>query len=167
MITNKISQAGAPASTARQSQPNPPKRILVVDDDPSLRQIYTEVLTQADYEVDTAEDGAVAWDALQVNGYDLLITDNNMPNVTGVDLLKKVHAARMTLPVIMATGTYPAEEFSRFSWIQPDTTLLKPYSMAEFLGAVKEVLCVNDDARAELSPPPAWQIRPSAECLRL
>ena len=167
MIKNKISQAGEPASTARQSQLNPPKRILVVEDDPSLRQVYTEVLTHADYEVDTAEDGAVAWDALQVKGYDLLITDNNMPKVTGVDLLKKVHAAHMTLPVIMATGTYPAEEFSRYSWIQPDATLLKPYTVAEFLGAVKEVLCVNDDVSAELTPPPAWQIRPTAACLRL
>ena len=167
MITNKISQAGEPARTAPQSQPNPPKRILVVDDEPLLRQFYTEVLTHAGYEVDTAEDGAVAWDALQVNGYDLLITYNRMPKVTGVDLLKKVHAARMTLPVIMATGTYPGEEFSRFPWLQPDATLLKPCSMAEFLGAVKEVLCVNDDARPEMALPPARQIRPSAECLRL
>ena len=161
MIKNIIAQAGEPASTDRQSQPNPPKRILVVDDELLLRQIYTEVLTHADYEVDTVEDGAVAWDALQVKGYDLLITDNNMPKVTGVDLLKKIHAACMTLPVIMATGTYPDEEFTRYPWLQPAAMLLKPYSIVEFLEAVKEVLCANDDVCAEMTPP-AWQIRTSA-----
>lgn len=164
---NNISQAEEPPSTARQSQPNPPNRILVVEDDLSLRQIHTDVLAQADYEVEAAEDGAVAWDALQVNGYDLLITDNQMPKVTGVDLLKKVHAARMKLRVIMATGTYPDEEFTRYPWLQPAATLLKPYSMAEFLSAVKKVLRGNDNAHGEPAPPPAWQIRPAAACWRL
>lgn len=143
-MMNKISPAGTPSSIAPQFQPHPSKRILVVDDDASLRLVYTEVLTQADYEVDTAEDGAVAWDALQVNSYDLLITDNNMPKVTGIDLLKKVHAACLALPVILATGIYPREEFIRYPWIQPAATLLKPYTMAEFLGAVKEVLGLNN-----------------------
>ena len=162
MIKNKIPRAEAPAGTARQARPDPPKRILVVDDEPLVRQIYTEMLTHADYEVDTAEDGAAAWEALQVNDYDLLITDNDMPKVTGVDLLKRVYAACMSLPVIMATGTYPDEEFIRHPWLQPAATLLKPCTMAEFLGAVRAVLCAKHDVRAEWPPPRAWSIRTPA-----
>ena len=46
---------------------------------------------------------------LQLNGYDLLITDNKMPKVSGVDLLNKLYAARMALPVITVSGTMPTE----------------------------------------------------------
>jgi len=155
MIKHKISPAGRPGGAAR---PNRPKRVLLVDDERFLRQLYTEVLTDANYEVDTAEDGQVAWDALQGNRYDLLITDNDMPKVTGVDLLKKFHAARMTLPVIMVTGTDPGEELTRHPRLQPDVILLKPYSPEEFLQAVKETLCLNENVRAEMAPSPVWQI---------
>ncbi|MBE0544257.1 MAG: response regulator, partial [Verrucomicrobia bacterium] len=81
-------------------------RILVVDDDDSIRQLNTAVLTRAGYTVDAAEDGVVAWHALNAESYDLLITDNNMPALTGIELLQKMRAARMCLPVIVASGTF-------------------------------------------------------------
>ena len=70
-------------------------RILVVDDEPLIRELCTELLDDPGYEVDTAENGAVAWDALQMKGYDLLITDNEMPQVSGIELVKKLQAAQM------------------------------------------------------------------------
>ena len=45
--------------------------------------------------------------------------------MSGVELLKKMHAARMGLPTIMATGTVPNGEFTRNPWLQPAATLLK------------------------------------------
>ena len=123
-----------------QREPNPTRHILVVDDEPDLRQLNTEVLIDSGYAVDAAEDGAIAWQALNTDRYDLLITDNNLPKVSGVELLMKVRAARMALPVIMATGTFPTQEFTRYPWLQPAVTLLKPYTVVEFLGAVKKVL---------------------------
>ena len=67
-----------------------------------IRQLNAEVLIDAGYQVDVAEDGASAGGALQRHNYDLLITDQFLPKVSGVELLKKIHVARMTLPVIMA-----------------------------------------------------------------
>src|SRR5450759_780416 len=90
--------ANAPA----QGQANPPHRILVVEEDIHVRQLNTEVLTRSGYEVDAAEDGAAAWVALNGDSYDLMITDNGMPKLTGIELLRKLRAARMELPVIMA-----------------------------------------------------------------
>src|ERR1700684_4363524 len=81
-----------------------PHRILVVEDDPILRRLNTSLLIEAGYEVDTAEDGAVAWDTIQLKTFDLLITDNSMPNVTGIELIKKVRAAGIAVPIIMATA---------------------------------------------------------------
>jgi CheY-like chemotaxis protein len=106
----------SPDSLTESSQPSRtglPKRILIADDEPLIRQLCTKVLVEADYKVEGAEDGAVAWDALQVNVYDLLITDNQMPKMSGVDLLKMIYTARMTLPIMMATATFPEEEFNR------------------------------------------------------
>ncbi len=51
-----------------------------------------------------------------------------MPKVTGVELLQKLHDARLALPVIMATGTIPEAEFARYPWLRPNATLLKPYT---------------------------------------
>src|SRR6266850_2286293 len=87
----------------------PPHRILVVDDDFDIRQLSAKVLRNRGYQVDAAEDGAAGWEALQTSNYDLLITDHNMPKVSGVELVKKMRAARMTLPVVLASGTLSAE----------------------------------------------------------
>jgi len=87
-----------------QDQPHSSHRILVVEDERDLRQITAEVLIDAGYHVDVAEDAAAAWHTLQLSKYDLLITNQFMPKVSGVELLKKIHAARLALPVIVDTG---------------------------------------------------------------
>ena len=120
-----------------QNQPNSDQRILVVEDERDLRQITAEVLIDAGYQVDVAENGRAAWDALQLTKYDLLITDQLMPKMSGVALLKKIHAARMTLPVIIATGLLPTWEFALHTWLQPVKMLPKPFSFEELLGMVK------------------------------
>ena len=116
------------------------RRILLVDDEPLILQLNTEVLVASGYEIDTAEDGAAAWEVLQLNSYHLLITDNEMPKVSGVDLLKKLHADPKAMLVIMATGTLPTWEFAQYPWLLPAAILLKPYTIAELLATVKKVL---------------------------
>jgi DNA-binding response OmpR family regulator len=102
--------------------------------------------------VDEAADGGAGFEALKSTVYDLVITDNSMPKVTGVEMLKKLRAAQLSLPVIMATGAAPTDEFARYPWLQPDITLLTPYSMTEMLNAVEAVLRVAD-AREQAQPP--------------
>ncbi len=153
MIENPFKTEGASANPTPQAQPNPRQRILVVEDDSMIRQLNTAALIESGYHVDTAEDGAAAWDALQRNSYDLLITDNGMPKVSGIELLKKLHAAKMALPVIMATGSLPQEEFTHSPWLHPAATLLKPYTLAELLRTVKEVLQAAVNACEQIALP--------------
>ena len=127
---------GAPA----QNHVTPPRRILLVDDDLYARELNAGVLIRSGYKVDTAVDGADAWKALSDASYDLLITDNRMPRVTGLDLIKKLRSEDMTLPVILASGTVPEEELKRHPWLQLDATLPKPFTIAELLDMVKKVL---------------------------
>jgi len=136
----EILRNGELAKAAIQRQTRPAKRILLVDDDALIREICARVLRCFGYETETAKDGATAWKALRVYSYDLLITDNNMPKVSGVELVKKVRSAHMSLPVILASGNLPTGELDRNPWLQPVATLAKPFTGDELLGAVKEVL---------------------------
>lgn len=140
MQESRIQYARAPVGAPLQSQTNSPDHILVVDDDLLFRRLHTGLLLRSGYEVDAVADSAAAWQALITDGYDLVITDNNLPDASGVELLKKLRSAHMALPVIMATGTSPREEFTGQPWLQPAATLLKPYTAEEMLRAVKKVL---------------------------
>ncbi len=167
MTDNNMPHVDAQVNQPVNREPNNRQRILVVDDDAAVRQVNTEVLIYSGYQVDSAEDGAVAWDMLQLNHYDLVVTDNDMPKVTGVELIQKIQGARMTLPVIMATGTVPDAVFSRHHSLQPAVTLLKPYTFDELLTAVKEVLFAASDSLEEIAPPPNWPAHPLTNRFRL
>jgi two-component system OmpR family response regulator len=139
MNNNIILRAEEPACV-----PLPPRRILLVDDDHGIRQLYADVLARSGYHVDTADNGASGWRALNASYYDLLITDNTMPGVTGLELIKKLRSEDMLLPVILASGTVPAEELNRCPWLQLDAVLPKPFSIEELLETVRAVLRATD-----------------------
>jgi len=112
----------------------------VVDADSDLRLRYAFVLGRPGYHVDVAEDGAAGWEALQADHYHLLITDNDMPKLTGLELVKKLRAARIALPVVMAAGRLPTEELARNPALQLAATLLKPFAVEALVDTVKYVL---------------------------
>jgi acetyltransferase-like isoleucine patch superfamily enzyme/CheY-like chemotaxis protein len=140
MIDDVIPPARETNGAPPRYETSPPRRILVVEDDQFLRQRNTSALTLSGYMVDTATDGAAAWESLNANRYDLLITDNSMPKVSGIELLKKLRSARMELPIIMATGKLPTEELAQNPWLEPVALLAKPYANDELLDKVKDVL---------------------------
>jgi DNA-binding response OmpR family regulator len=131
----------------------------LVDDERDIRRLNAQALIEKGYHADTASDGAAAWKILQVAKYDLLITDSNMPVLTGVDLLKKLHAAHIVLPVVMATGTSPEMDFMLNPCLRPAAVLLKPYTPDELVQTAREVLRASAAIRQPLAPakPPACQ----------
>ena len=94
-------------------------------------------------EVEDAKDGAAGWDALQTYEYDLVITDNKMPRMTGLEMIGKLRSANIGVPVIMATGLLPMDEFARKPWLIPDAMLERPFSDHELLTSVKNILGDN------------------------
>ena len=140
----------------------PPYRILVVDDEPDIRRLNTEVLAKSGYHVEDADDGAVAWRALSARKYDLLITDIHMPTVTGLELVERLRANDVALPVILMSATLPAEDVTLHPRLQIQATLKKPYTIAELLVTVQKVLHTTVGARTPLAPPQNWQRPPSA-----
>jgi CheY-like chemotaxis protein len=140
-------RAGGSSDTELQDEAKPAPRILLVDDNDDVRELNAEVLGRAGYDVDTAENGLAAWQALQANRYDAVVTDNTMPGVTGLDLIRKLRSEDMTLSVILASGTVPAEELNRCPWLEVDALLPKPYTIAALLRTVGQVLRANRGVR--------------------
>src|ERR1051325_5866365 len=130
MKNDSVPQTEESLGAQSRCQATPANRILLVDDEMDIRQVIAEVLRRVGYQTEIAADGAAAWEALQANSYDLLITDNKMPRLSGVELVKKLRSARMALPVILASGTVPTEELDRNPWLQPVATLVKPFSFS-------------------------------------
>jgi DNA-binding response OmpR family regulator len=139
----------------------------VVDDDSDLRKLYADALARPGYQVDAVEDGAAGWEALQVNNYNLLITEHSLPKLTGVDLVRKLRAARMAVPVVLAAVRLPTEELARNPSLQLAAVLPKPFYISELLETVRAVLHATDSACEPIAPPPNRSSQPSAGGLRL
>ncbi|MGE5235336.1 MAG: sigma-54-dependent transcriptional regulator [Acidobacteriota bacterium] len=85
-------------------------RILVADDDPSMRALLCDILESAGHQAVEVEDGARALAALEQGGFDLVLADQRMPHVDGIELLRRLRRAGSVPPVVMLTayGTIPA-----------------------------------------------------------
>ena len=96
----------AAASTApqRAAQPAGRPRVLVVDDEASIRDLLAKTLALAEYDVDLAPDGRTALERLRIIPYDLLITDLKMPGVDGLTVIREARRLKADLPVIIITG---------------------------------------------------------------
>ena len=81
-----------------------PARILVVDDEASIRDLLVKTLALAEYEVDVAADGASAIDRLRIYPYDLLIVDLKMPGMDGLSVIREARRYKADLPVLIITG---------------------------------------------------------------
>jgi PAS domain S-box-containing protein len=145
MKTGQLSQVTGPDTAPLSCPTNSPRRILLVDDDSDTRRRSLDVLAGAGYEVQAVKDGAAGWEALEAKSYDLIITDNKMPRMTGMEMIEKLRSARMGVPVILATAQAPTHDFDRKPWLKPDVTLERPFCNEDLLGAVKGVL--TSDAR--------------------
>jgi DNA-binding response OmpR family regulator len=151
---NPFSRTAEPASASARGEKNSAGHILVVDDDRESRQFTIDLLAGSGYQVDAADDGAAGWEALQTADYDLVITDNRMPRMTGLEMIEKLHFSRMTIPVIMATGHVPTDEFARKPWLTPEVTLEKPFTNGELLAAISNVLGPGGNEHHQAPPPP-------------
>jgi len=96
----RASTSAARASTPRRERP----RVLVVDDEASIREMLAKALVLADYMVETVADGRTAIDRLRAQSYDLLVTDLRMPGVDGLAVIREARRMRENLPVVIITG---------------------------------------------------------------
>jgi two-component system, OmpR family, response regulator MprA len=130
-------------------------RLLVVDDDPHVRESLQRSLEFEGYEVDTAGDGAEA--LLKVRGTeerpDLAILDLMMPNVDGLETCRRLRAAGDRMPVLMLTARDALGDRVTGLDAGADDYLVKPFALEELLARVRALLKQN---RVEQVPQVLW-----------
>ena len=105
-------------------------------------------MTRAGYNVTPAEDGAQGWEALHTNSYDLLITDNKMPRLTGLELVRKVRLEGMKLSIIMASGSTNVLDDPNCKWPDIEGRLKKPFEPDKLLETVQQVFSTTSNAES-------------------
>ena len=145
--TQRPHHAGAAASTPSPGEPSKPtgqRRILVVDDEASIRELLVKTLSLAEYSVETAADGNSALSRLRdtATPCDLAIVDLKMPGMDGLMLIRQMKQLRPDLPVIIITGF--STEVSAIEAINLGVSgyLTKPFRVPQVLAAAAKALGV-------------------------
>jgi excisionase family DNA binding protein len=128
--------APRPAAAASGGRP----RVLVVDDEATIRDLLAKTLALAEYDVDMAPDGRTALERLRIIPYDLLITDLKMPGVDGLTVIREARRLKADLPVIIITGF--SNEASAIEAVNLGVSgyLTKPFRVPRVLAAASKAL---------------------------
>jgi two-component system, NtrC family, nitrogen regulation response regulator NtrX len=114
------------------------KKILVVDDEESVRFILKQMLEKGGYAVEVKNDGEEAMEALKKGCFDMLITDINMPKMNGIELLYKAKEAFHELPVIFISAYGKDKTILEAMKMGLSDNIEKPFRMDDVLEIVKE-----------------------------
>ena len=134
------SGGGAAAAAVTPAARHSRARVLVVDDEASIRDLLSKTLALAEYDVDTAADASTALGRVRAAEYDLLIADLRMPGMDGLTLIRQVKRIRAELPVIIITGF--STESSAIEAVNLGVAgyLRKPFRVPEVLAAAAKAL---------------------------
>lgn len=137
----RTARAAAPAAPpSRPAAASSRPRVLVVDDEASIRDLLAKTLALAEYEVDVAPDGRSALDRMRMYPYDLLIADLKMPGMDGLSVIREAKRYKTDLPVIVITGF--STESSAIEAINLGVSgyLTKPFRVPEVLKQAEKAL---------------------------
>lgn len=119
------------------------RKILFVEDEPFISELYTRALAKANYDVKIAKDGEEGLREAQTNAYNIILLDLMMPNMLGLDILRRLRSEMPNLKakIIITTNLEQSKERRAEIEKQADGYLIKaevtPREMVEFLGHVK------------------------------
>jgi len=116
------------------------KRILVVDDEPNIREVVELYLRRDGFEVEVAADGEAALAAIERTIPDLMVLDLMMPVVDGIEVTRALRQGDLDIPIIMLTAKGEEEDRIRGLELGADDYVTKPFSPKELVARVKTVL---------------------------
>jgi excisionase family DNA binding protein len=132
-------RTAAPAPVPRPTADGRP-RVLVVDDEASIRDLLAKTLALAEYDVDVAPDGRSALERMRLYAYDLLIADLKMPGMDGLTVIREAKRYKADLPVIIITG-FSTESFAIEAVnLGVAGYLTKPFRVPQVLAAAAKAL---------------------------
>ena len=118
------------------------KKILIIDDSESIREVVNFTLENAGHEVEAAVDGVDALTYLEKNHYDLIITDLHMPNMDGIELIKNARKmeAHKFVPILFLTTESQTEKKMQAKEAGATGWIIKPFAPEKLLMAVNKVV---------------------------
>ena len=119
-------------------------KVLVIDDEPGVRELISEALSISEITAVQAADGLEALSFLRRERFDLLILDINMPKLDGLALLEKLRTEGMSVPVLMLSARADKSDINQGLRIGADDYLTKPFSMEVLLARIHAVLRRSD-----------------------
>jgi excisionase family DNA binding protein len=130
----------APVTPARPATGTTRPRVLVVDDEASIRDLLAKTLALAEYDVDVAADGRSALERMRLYPYDLLIADLRMPGMDGLAVIREAKRYKADLPVLIITGY--STESSAIEAVNLGVAgyLTKPFRVPQVLAAAAKAL---------------------------
>jgi excisionase family DNA binding protein len=136
----RTARLAAAPGTRQAAPPGERPRVLVVDDEASIRDLLSKTLALAEYDVDLAPDGRTALERLRILPYDLLITDLKMPGVDGLAVIREARRLKADIPVIIITGF--STEASAIEAVNLGVSgyLTKPFRVPRVLAAAAKAL---------------------------
>ncbi len=140
------------SSTGTGSQTTPAK-LLVVDDEPNIRELLSASLRFAGFDVTTAEDGWRALDVADDLRPDLIVLDVMMPGLDGFSVLRQLRERRQHVPVIFLTAKDATEDRVHGLTLGGDDFVVKPFSLDELVARVHAVLRRADRSAVQDVPP--------------
>lgn len=144
-----VTTTGVTAASSIPPKPSGTEVILVVDDDPLVRNVSKRLLSGAGYQVFTACDGqeAVDWMKTPGNAADLVLLDVAMPRLSGPDAMVEIRKMIPSQPVVLCSGfLFDPAAFRDAHGMLPDASLYKPYEVGELTGTVRSVLDKHSSA---------------------
>jgi signal transduction histidine kinase len=118
------------------------RRVLLVEDEIPLRELLADALTLARIQVTAAPDGAVAWRAWKAGVFDLVLSDQRMPDCTGLELLERIRSSGSEVPFILASGQ-GLEGFEEALGRDRKVRLLpKPFELPRLMALMEEMLAI-------------------------
>lgn len=115
-------------------------RLLIAEDDADLRQVLTELLGQAGYDVDGCSDGTAALSALLTSQYDLGIVDIGLPGLSGLELVRSLRSRGGTVPILIVTARDALNDRVTGLDSGADDYLIKPFDLPELQARVRALL---------------------------
>jgi DNA-binding NtrC family response regulator len=130
------------------------EQILVVEDDPDSCELLGTVLREAGYSIDLAHDG---YDALKLASQrrpDVVVSDLQMPGISGLELTRRMHEVDPELPVVITTGAENTKDLvTAAEHYEIVACLKKPMSLDELLWAIDSALAVSRQRGRRPGPP--------------
>jgi two-component system response regulator (stage 0 sporulation protein F) len=115
------------------------EKILVIDDQPGMRMLIQQVLTEAGYQAETAADGKSGLEKVSWLRPELILVDMKMPGMTGLEFVERLRSGGMFPPVVLMTAYNDLELLERARNVGVNRWLIKPFNMDELLELVAEL----------------------------